>query len=133
MNYGFCPSCANQLTDGSVLKTGQSKIFKGNNVYLMCKNCQRVMMYNVNRDLIFDLDEYKEDVEILQEIMDISEDLVRQYPEQYLWLYKRFLHIPPTIDEHGVVFISKISLLKFKSLNIFLNSNIFFSLNIIFY
>lgn len=42
---------------------------------------------------------YKDEVEILQEIMDISEKLVRQYPEQYLWLYKRFLHIPPTLDE----------------------------------
>lgn len=46
-----------------------------------------------------DFNQYQDEVEILQEIMDISEDLVRQYPEQYLWLYKRFLHIPPTIDE----------------------------------
>jgi KDO2-lipid IV(A) lauroyltransferase len=46
-----------------------------------------------------DFHQYKDEVEILQEIMDISEELVREYPEQYLWLYKRFLHIPATLDE----------------------------------
>jgi hypothetical protein len=79
MNYGFCPSCANQLTDGSVLKTGQSKIFKGNNVYIMCKNCQRVMMYNVSRDLMFDLDDYKDDAEVLQEVDKLLSEIDDNY------------------------------------------------------
>lgn len=32
--------------------------------------------------------------EVLQEFMDTSEKLIRQFPEQYLWLYRRFQHIP---------------------------------------
>ena len=39
--------------------------------------------------------EYADDREVIQELMDISERFVRAYPEQYLWLYRRFQNIPP--------------------------------------
>ncbi len=39
--------------------------------------------------------EYANDEEIIQELMDISERFIRRYPDQYLWLYKRFQYIPP--------------------------------------
>ncbi len=43
--------------------------------------------------------EYANDDEILQELMDITEGFIRQYPDQYLWLYKRFQYIPPDAPE----------------------------------
>ena len=39
-------------------------------------------------------DQYASHKEILQELMDISEAIIRQYPEQYLWGYHRFQYIP---------------------------------------
>ncbi|MEI6423347.1 MAG: hypothetical protein WCP55_14085 [Lentisphaerota bacterium] len=38
--------------------------------------------------------EYGSDEELIQDIMRITEKIVRQYPDQYLWLYKRWLYIP---------------------------------------
>lgn len=43
--------------------------------------------------------EYADDREVLQELMRISEDFIRRYPEQYVWLYKRFRYIPIDADE----------------------------------
>jgi KDO2-lipid IV(A) lauroyltransferase len=43
--------------------------------------------------------EYKSEEEIIQELMKITEDFVRQYPDQYLWFYKRFQYIPKEADE----------------------------------
>lgn len=40
-------------------------------------------------------DEYANEEEIIQELMNISERFIRKYPDQYLWLYKRFQYIPP--------------------------------------
>jgi KDO2-lipid IV(A) lauroyltransferase len=40
-------------------------------------------------------DDYADDREVLQELLQISERYIRQYPEQYLWFYKRFQHIKP--------------------------------------
>ena len=31
--------------------------------------------------------------------MNLSMELIRQYPEQYLWLYRRFQNIPPDAPE----------------------------------
>ncbi len=39
--------------------------------------------------------EYADDRAVVQEIMNMSERYIRKNPEQYLWLYKRFQHIPP--------------------------------------
>ena len=43
-------------------------------------------------------EEYKDEKEVLQELMDISQEYIRRYPEHYLWLYKRFQHIPRGCD-----------------------------------
>ncbi|MDD5596824.1 MAG: methyltransferase domain-containing protein [Victivallaceae bacterium] len=43
--------------------------------------------------------EQYEDREMIQELTNISEEFIRKYPEQYLWLYKRFAHIPADIEE----------------------------------
>lgn len=79
MNLGICPNCINQLTEDSALITKPSSIFKGNNVYLMCKNCQQVLLYNRDRDLVFDLDEYKGDEEILEEINRLLSEVDNHY------------------------------------------------------
>jgi KDO2-lipid IV(A) lauroyltransferase len=51
-----------------------------------------------SRSLSKPLAEY-ETQEMIQELTSISEEFIRKYPEQYLWLYKRFAHIPQDIDE----------------------------------
>ncbi len=38
--------------------------------------------------------EYASDEELIQDIVSINEKYVRLYPEQYLWMYKRWLYIP---------------------------------------
>ena len=37
--------------------------------------------------------------EMIQELMSITEEFIRKYPEQYIWMYKRFAHIPRDLDE----------------------------------
>ncbi len=44
-------------------------------------------------------EEYADEREFLQEFMDITERYIRKFPEQYLWLYKRFQYIPEEVDE----------------------------------
>ena len=39
-------------------------------------------------------EEYASHREILQELMEKSEKLIRENPEQYLWMYRRFQYIP---------------------------------------
>jgi KDO2-lipid IV(A) lauroyltransferase len=43
--------------------------------------------------------EYESEEKIIQELMKITEEFVRQYPDQYLWFYKRFQYIPKDADE----------------------------------
>ncbi len=46
--------------------------------------------------------EYADDAELSQEISNMTEALVRRYPEQYVWLYQRWRYIPPDWDPaHG--------------------------------
>ena len=69
---GFCPNCNNNIKDASnVILTEESKIFKGHNVYCMCKHCGYVMVYNLDRDLIFSLDRFKDDEDIIKEIHEL--------------------------------------------------------------
>lgn len=42
---------------------------------------------------------YADEREIIQELMNISESYIRRFPEHYLWFYKRFQHIPRDADE----------------------------------
>lgn len=79
MNYGLCPNCFNKLTESSAIQTGLSEIFKGNNSYLLCKNCQQVLLYNMNRDMIFDLDDYKEDEAVIAEINRLISEVDNHY------------------------------------------------------
>ena len=68
---GFCPNCNTGLTENNVVSTKESAIFKGHNVYCMCKHCGYVMIYNKDRDLIFSLDKFKDDEDIIKEIYDL--------------------------------------------------------------
>lgn len=43
--------------------------------------------------------EYLSDEELLQDIMRINEKFIISYPEQYLWLYRRWLYIPAEADQ----------------------------------
>jgi len=43
--------------------------------------------------------EYESEEAVIQELMDISQTYIRQYPEQYLWMYHRFQNIPPDLPE----------------------------------
>jgi hypothetical protein len=79
MNLGICPNCINQLTEDSALITRPSSIFKGNNVYLMCKSCQQVLLYNKDREMIFDLDEYKDEQDVLDEINILLSEVDNHY------------------------------------------------------
>ncbi len=40
------------------------------------------------------VEEYETDEEIISDYMKLTEDMIRQYPDQYLWFYKRFQNIP---------------------------------------
>ena len=53
----------------------------------------------MSRELSKPFEEYADDAEVLQELLDISEEYIRKYPEQYLWLYHRFQHIPPDASD----------------------------------
>ena len=79
MNFGFCPDCANKLTEDSSLATRPSSIFKGNNIYVMCKNCQQVLLYNLDRDLVFDLKEYQDDGDVIEEINRLLSEVDNHY------------------------------------------------------
>lgn len=46
--------------------------------------------------------EYESDEELIQALMDISEEYIRMAPEQYLWMYKRFQYIPDGLPEELV-------------------------------
>lgn len=43
--------------------------------------------------------EYRDDAELIQDLMRITESYVRRYPEQYLWFYRRFQYIPREAEE----------------------------------
>ncbi|MBN1865375.1 MAG: lysophospholipid acyltransferase family protein [Victivallales bacterium] len=46
-----------------------------------------------------DIMEYDSDEAILRGLMALTEDYIRQYPEQYLWMYERWRYIPEDIGE----------------------------------
>lgn len=43
--------------------------------------------------------EYASDEELTQDLMSLAEQIIREYPDQYLWMYKRFQYIPMGISE----------------------------------
>jgi len=42
--------------------------------------------------------DYADDQELVQDIIRITEELIRQYPDQYRWMYERWRYIPEDID-----------------------------------
>jgi KDO2-lipid IV(A) lauroyltransferase len=38
--------------------------------------------------------EYPDDESLIQDLMHLTEDIVREHPEQYLWIYERWRYIP---------------------------------------
>ena len=51
------------------------------------------------RPLSKPFEEYADDREVIRELIRDSEDVIRAYPEQYLWLYRRFQYIPEGVPE----------------------------------
>ena len=47
-------------------------------------------LYSMSRELSKPFEEYADDAEVLQELLDISEEYIRKYPEQYLWAHRRW-------------------------------------------
>jgi len=45
------------------------------------------------------IEDYKDDTELIQDLFKLTETYIRKYPEQYLWFYKRFQHIPENASE----------------------------------
>ncbi len=43
--------------------------------------------------------DYGSDLELAQDVLKASEKLIRKYPEQYLWNYKRWRHIPKNASD----------------------------------
>lgn len=69
---GFCPNCNADLNEKeNVIFTKESAIFKGHNVYCMCQQCGYVMIYNLDRQLVFSLDRFKDDEDIIAEIQEL--------------------------------------------------------------
>lgn len=65
----LCPNCSCSLEDKeNIIATEESKLFKGNNIYIMCKKCGYVMVYNRSRKLVYSLDNYKDDKEVMEEV-----------------------------------------------------------------
>lgn len=78
--------------------------------YCGVNNMQSVIIYGTSvregnnivgytRELSKPFEEYADDRQVIQELMQISEEFIRRYPEQYVWLYKRFRYIPLDADD----------------------------------
>jgi predicted nucleic-acid-binding Zn-ribbon protein len=59
---GRCPNCNIELDNALVTK--ESNIFKGNNRYVMCKNCGYIMAHNTRTNNIFGLERFQDDEEV---------------------------------------------------------------------
>ncbi len=42
--------------------------------------------------------DYESDAELTQDMISANEELIRRYPEQYAWLYRRWRYVPPNIS-----------------------------------
>ena len=43
--------------------------------------------------------DYSSDEELINDLLKLTEEYIRKYPEQYLWMYERWKHIPENLDE----------------------------------
>ncbi|MBP5639238.1 MAG: lysophospholipid acyltransferase family protein [Victivallales bacterium] len=53
----------------------------------------------IGRKLPKKVSEYASDVELSQDILVLFEELIREYPEQYTWLYHRWRYVPGNAPE----------------------------------
>jgi len=51
------------------------------------------------RELPKSVEEYSSDEELLQDIAKVTEKLIREYPEQYLWFYEKWRYIPEWLSD----------------------------------
>ena len=68
-------------------------------VYGTCVRRDDGTVEALSADLPRPFSDYADDREVLQELMNISERFIREFPEQYLWFYRRFQYIPPDCPE----------------------------------
>lgn len=73
--YGTCEKCGNELIEGKAVITQSSKIFKGTNKYLVCDKCGAVSLYNESLNSMFNIDKYKNNEAILDELSELLQDL----------------------------------------------------------
>lgn len=79
MKYGKCHNCLEELNDLSSITTGISSIFKGNNYYVVCKNCRQVFLYNTDEASFRDLDKYKDNIEVIKDINYLLSKVTSNY------------------------------------------------------
>lgn len=48
------------------------------------------------------VENYESDTELIQDLLRVTETVIRKNPEQYLWFYKRFQHIPRDADQETI-------------------------------
>jgi len=56
---------------------------------------RRLVMAELERPVT----DYDDDAELAQDMLRLNEELIRQYPEQYLWTYRRWRYIPEDCSE----------------------------------
>jgi hypothetical protein len=63
----------------NALVTKESNIFKGNNRYVMCKNCGYIMAHNTRTNNIFGLERFQDDEEVLDDIQALISEVSNDY------------------------------------------------------
>ena len=74
---GRCPNCNMELADALVTK--ESNVFKGNNRYVMCKNCGYIMAHNVRTKNWFGLERFQDDEEVIDDIQALIAEVSDEY------------------------------------------------------
>ena len=74
---GRCPNCNMELADALVTK--ESNVFKGNNRYVMCKNCGYIMAHNTRTNNLFGLERFQDDEEVIDDIQALIAEVSDEY------------------------------------------------------
>ena len=74
---GRCPNCNMELADALVTK--ESNVFKGNNRYVMCKNCGYIMAHNIRTNNLFGLERFQDDNEVIEDIQALISEISDEY------------------------------------------------------
>lgn len=73
--FGSCEKCEALLEEGKAILTQPSKLFKGTNRYLICNECGAVSLYNESLGSIFNIDKFKNNENVINEISELLEKL----------------------------------------------------------